>query len=67
MACDICGKKGVYLQELTTLYKTKDIQHICDECSTVVNGHIRKLRGMAIKQNCHFMKLFMKVRAKSHG
>lgn len=67
MACDICGQKGVHLEELTGLYKTKDIQHICSECEKAVNDHLWKLREMARKQTCHFMKLFMKVRAKNHG
>jgi hypothetical protein len=60
MGCDICNKKGVYLESVVDKYKTDDIQQVCDECKSELNNHIWKLRSVTDKINQHWIKRFMK-------
>jgi len=61
MACDICGKTGVHLEDLNAEYRTDDIQNICGDCSKSVNDHLWKLRVMSQKMNCVWLKKFMRT------
>ena len=46
MACDMCGAKGVSLEDLREGYKTDDIKQICSKCNSVVTDHLWKLRSV---------------------
>ena len=48
MACDICGKTGCSLDNLTDQYKTEKIQSICGDCSIEVNNHLWDLRKLSM-------------------
>lgn len=44
MACDICGKSEMMLQQLNKEYQSDKIKDICTECSKKVNDHLWTLR-----------------------
>jgi hypothetical protein len=48
MACDICGKTGVSLENLNDQYQTSDIKSICSECSLIVNDKLWKIRKLSM-------------------
>jgi len=59
MACDICGKTGVDLEDIKSEYQTDDIKQICSPCVKKINDHIWKLRKMTNKMNESWTKRFM--------
>lgn len=58
MACDICGKKGVNLEDVKPQYKTDDIQQVCDSCIGKLNKQLFKLREINRKLNETWIKSF---------
>jgi hypothetical protein len=46
MACDICNKKGVYLDDLHDWYQTDDIKQVCGDCTKDLNRQISKIKVM---------------------
>jgi hypothetical protein len=61
MACDICGKKGVRLEEIREIYKTADVQDICDECMGIINKQLSKIRSSCVNAQTSLLKQFMMV------
>ena len=61
MACDICGKTGVPLQQLITQYQTDKISDLCSECMNETNEALGKIRSMTQKLNYTFVQRFMLV------
>jgi len=61
MACDICGKTGVPLQQLTDTYKTAKINDLCDDCMRDVNKALSDIRSMTYKMNTSLTQRFMNV------
>jgi len=59
MACDICGKTGVPLQQLTAQYQTDKISDLCYGCMKETNNTLYKVRSMTHKLNCTFVQRFM--------
>jgi protein-arginine kinase activator protein McsA len=59
MACDICGKSEMNLQQLHKEYQTEEIKDICHDCSKKVNDHLWTLRLWASKMNEGFLKQWM--------
>jgi hypothetical protein len=64
MACDICGKTGVQLEDLMEQYQTKDIKQICSDCSSDVNKHLDKLRSMTFGIMRTWLKKYMANKKK---
>jgi protein-arginine kinase activator protein McsA len=56
MACDMCGKVGANLDAVNDSYKTGDIQHICSDCSKVINDQLWAIS----KIQSGFAKTFIK-------
>lgn len=56
MACDVCGKTGVDLEQFREPYQTKDIKEACPDCVKKIDDHILKIRRM----NDNIEKLFTK-------
>ena len=61
MACDICGKGGVYLEPLREEYQTEEIKDLCPECLRVVDNHRDKVVKMQRKMTQSLVKRFMGV------
>lgn len=59
MACDICGKTGVYLNDLLGIYQTDEVKSICSDCEKVVNVQLRKIQKMTLKMHIHLLKRFI--------
>lgn len=59
MACDICGKSEMNLQQLNEEYQSKEIKDICSQCSKQVNDHLWNLRLWSSKMNESFLKQWM--------
>jgi protein-arginine kinase activator protein McsA len=59
MACDICGRTGISLEDVQTFYQTNDIKQICSNCAKDINKHLGKIRTMNIKITEHWLKRFM--------
>lgn len=59
MACDICGKTGVPLQQLTAQYQTDKISDLCDGCVKETNDTLGKVRSLTQKLNYTFVQRFM--------
>ena len=59
MACDICGKTGVYLEDFRKEYQTDDIKQACSKCVKEVNDHIWKIRHMNDKIEKSFTVRFI--------
>lgn len=47
MACDLCGKKGVQLEDLLSIYKTDDVQQICGSCASLATKQVSKAQRVA--------------------
>jgi hypothetical protein len=62
MACDLCGKVGVRLESLREMYRTDAVADICDECDSVVSGHLRKVQGMTGNIQRDLMQRFIRNR-----
>lgn len=62
MACDICGKTGVRLQDLHEPYQTEDIKQTCDECSAIVDRRLGKIKVLTFQMTCDLLKRFMRQR-----
>jgi ribosome-binding protein aMBF1 (putative translation factor) len=62
MACDICGKTGTHLVDLTNTYKTAEIQQVCPDCEKVLNKHVAKLRSVTGNILVDWMRTFIRVR-----
>lgn len=65
MACDLCGKRGCYLNDLRDCYKTDEVQQICDECMREVNEQHRKTQKWAFALLERFMKRFLTEKFKA--
>ena len=59
MGCDICGKSGVYLQDLKAPFQTEDIKEICDDCNRQLTKHNQKLHDLTFKIKQRWIKTFM--------
>lgn len=57
--CDICGKRGTSLIELYSTYATEDIQQICSDCESIVDGQLRKIREIHAQAEQSLLKLIM--------
>jgi hypothetical protein len=67
MACDICGKTGCNLESLLDIYKTKDIQQICGDCSGIVNRKNSNLLSMVLNIKNDLLKRFIRERKSYFG
>lgn len=43
MACDLCGKVKVGVEELKLSYQTDEVKMICDECEKIVDKELTKI------------------------
>lgn len=61
MACDICGKTGVELEDLLKSYATKQIQQVCPGCLKTVNKQLWDIKELSTKFTQTGLKRFMRV------
>lgn len=67
MSCDCCGKVGANATKLLDIYKTNDIQDICDECAAVIDKQLRKLQTITGRIQNVLLKRFMQERKDKYS
>ena len=66
MACDLCNKKSVALYPLLDLYKTEDVQEICNDCETAVNKHLGKVKRVTTNMLSDLIRRYLTERKFKH-
>jgi hypothetical protein len=61
MACDICRKTGIPLEELKDEYQTDKIKSICSECMRDINSHLFQIKRIQTKLTHSLLKRFMNL------
>ena len=59
MACDMCGKTGVSLEQLKSEYQTDKISDLCSDCIRLTNKHLWEVRKLSAKFNQNAIQRFM--------
>ena len=60
MSCDICGKVGSELIALLDVYKSADVQHVCQDCERILNAKSSQLLTVVMNIKRYWMKRFIR-------
>ena len=58
--CDICHKRSPYVHELLNIYKTDEIEDVCDDCNKIINKQLSKIKSVTAKITIDLFKNYMK-------
>lgn len=59
MACDTCGRTGLPLVDLLSIYQTARVKQVCRECEDVINRQLHNAQEVTSKIQRSLMTRFL--------